>query len=113
MSKNNILNVFILEVYDRADKKKALFSETFYLCGSKETYEKDIYMIDRIKTSCLISFENKKSHSFLKALDGKDWCLDVCLAERKEFKNKNLLEVYIKDNKIKNGPLLNFNLDGS
>jgi hypothetical protein len=49
----------------------------------------------------------------LKALDGKDWCLDVCLAERKEFKNKNLLEVYIKDNKIKNGPLLNFNLDGS
>lgn len=104
-NKQLTLRVFMMEVTERVNNTKSLFSETIHMLDKPEQHYDEYSLEFKLKTMAISLIHHKKNHSFLRTVQGIDWIVNMCLVDTKLFSNRELLDSYIKDNKIKNGPL--------
>ena len=105
IAKEYKLYIFMMEITDRTIHASVLFNEVIHLMDISVTKQESRALELRLASQAVTLVYHKQSHSFLKALKGKAWIIEMCLAETKIFPNEHALDEYIKKNKIKNGPL--------
>lgn len=99
------LHVLMMEITDRAIQQQILFSEVLHVSSNTNAQNEIRALEFNLKSLALTLIYQKKTHSFLRTLKDKTWDIELCLVDTKIFPSAPAMDKYIKNNKIKNGPL--------